>query len=254
MTKVIAIVNQKGGTGKTTTTVNLGCALAKLDKKVLLVDLDAQGNLSYSLGILDINQSMGEVLLGGKSLNEILLDREGLRVAPSQIDLADVEINIAGKLARESILKKAISKVDGFDYILIDCPPSLSLLTVNALNAADNVVIPLQMEVLSLQGLDQIIKTIDQVKDVLNSKLEILGLLPVMVDKRRKLSAEIFEHIEGNYDFKIFESQIRTNVRASEAPSFGKSLISYSPGSNGAKDYMAFAQEFIDTAERKRKN
>jgi chromosome partitioning protein len=245
MTKVIAIVNQKGGTGKTTTTVNLGCALAKKGKRVLLVDLDAQGNLGYSLGILDVDQSMGQVLLGGVSFEEILIEREGLRVAPSTIDLADVEINIAGELARESILKSILEKVDETDYILIDCPPSLSLLTINALNAASHVIIPLQMEVLSLQGLDQIIKTISQIKDVLNESLEILGLLPVMVDSRRKLSREIFEHIEENYDFKIFDSRIRTNVRASEAPSFGESLIKYAPTSNGAKDYVSFAEEVI---------
>ncbi|MEO9967364.1 MAG: AAA family ATPase [Reichenbachiella sp.] len=245
MTKVIAIVNQKGGTGKTTTTVNLGCALAKRGKKVLLVDLDAQGNLSYSLGILEIEKSIGQVILGEVEFEDILIEREGLVVAPAEIDLADVEINIAGELARESILKKVLASTKGYDYILIDCPPSLSLLTINALNAASRVIVPLQMEVLSLQGLDQIISTINQIKEVLNEKLEILGLLPVMVDSRRKLSREIFEHIEDNYNFKIFNSRIRTNVRASEAPSFGESLISYAPTSNGAKDYMSFADEIL---------
>lgn len=245
MTKIIAIVNQKGGTGKTTTTVNLGCALAKKGKKVLLVDLDAQGNLSYSLGVLEIEKSIGQVLLGEMNFKDILISREGLDIAPAEIDLADVEINIAGELARESILKKILEKETGYDYILIDCPPSLSLLTINALNAASKVIVPLQMEVLSLQGLDQIITTINQIKEVLNEDLEIMGLLPVMVDSRRKLSREIFEHIEENYSFKIFKSRIRTNVRASEAPSFGESLISYSPNSNGAKDYMAFASEIL---------
>lgn len=245
MTKIIAIVNQKGGTGKTTTTVNLGCAIAKKGKKVLLVDLDAQGNLSYSLGILEIEKSIGQVLLGELDFREILISREGLDVAPAEIDLADVEINIAGELARESILKKILAKETEYDYILIDCPPSLSLLTINALNAASRVIVPLQMEVLSLQGLDQIISTINQIKEVLNENLEIMGLLPVMVDSRRKLSREIYEHIEENYSFKIFKSRIRTNVRASEAPSFGESLISYSPNSNGAKDYMAFANEIL---------
>ena len=245
MTKTIAIVNQKGGTGKTTTTVNLGCALAKNGKKVLLVDLDAQGNLSYSLGILEIEKSIGQVIMGEVELQEILLSREGLDIAPAEIDLADVEINIAGELARESILKKILANTTGYDYILIDCPPSLSLLTINALNAASRVIVPLQMEVLSLQGLDQIISTISQIKEVLNQELEIMGLLPVMVDSRRKLSREIFEHIEENYKFKIFKSRIRTNVRASEAPSFGESLISYAPTSNGAQDYMAFAEEIM---------
>lgn len=245
MTKVIAIVNQKGGTGKTTTTVNLGCALARKGKKVLLVDLDAQGNLTYSLGILEVEKSIGQVMLGELDFGEILVTKEGVDVAPAEIDLADVEINIASELARESILKKILAQAKGYDYILIDCPPSLSLLTINALNAASRVIVPLQMEVLSLQGLDQIISTINQIKEVLNNELEIWGLLPVMVDSRRKLSKEIFEHIEENYDFRIFDSSIRTNVRASEAPSFGESLISYAPASNGAKDYMAFADEIL---------
>ncbi|MEP3389165.1 MAG: AAA family ATPase [Reichenbachiella sp.] len=245
MTKIIAIVNQKGGTGKTTTTVNLGCALAKKGKKVLLVDLDAQGNLSYSLGILEIEKSIGQVIMGEVDFQDILVSTEGLDVAPAQIDLADVEINIAGELARESILKKILAQTEEYDYVLIDCPPSLSLLTINALNAAKWVIVPLQMEVLSLQGLDQIISTINQIKEVLNENLEILGLLPVMVDSRRKLSREIYEHIEENYNFKIFNSRIRTNVRASEAPSFGESLISYAPTSNGAKDYMDFANEIL---------
>ncbi|MEP2026573.1 MAG: AAA family ATPase [Reichenbachiella sp.] len=245
MTKIIAIVNQKGGTGKTTTTVNLGCALAKKGKKVLLVDLDAQGNLSYSLGILEIEKSIGQVILGEVNIEDILVSTEGLDIAPAEIDLADVEINIAGELARESILKKVLEQVKGYDYVLIDCPPSLSLLTINALNAASRVIVPLQMEVLSLQGLDQIITTINQIKEVLNEELQIMGLLPVMVDSRRKLSREIYEHIEENYKFKIFNSRIRTNVRASEAPSFGESLISYAPTSNGAKDYMAFADEIL---------
>ncbi|WP_420583012.1 ParA family protein [Reichenbachiella sp.] len=245
MTKIIAIVNQKGGTGKTTTTVNLGCALAKKGKKVLLVDLDAQGNLSYSLGILEIEKSIGQVIMGEADFKDVLVSAEGLDVAPAEIDLADVEINIAGELARESILKNILANTKGYDYILIDCPPSLSLLTINALNTAKWVIVPLQMEVLSLQGLDQIISTINQIKEVLNEDLEILGLLPVMVDSRRKLSREIYEHIEENYNFKIFNSRIRTNVRASEAPSFGKSLISYAPTSNGAKDYMDFANEIL---------
>jgi len=242
---IIAIVNQKGGTGKTTTTVNLGCALAKKGKKVLLVDLDAQGNLSYSLGILEVKKSIAEVLLGEGRLIDILVESEGVDIAPSTIELADVEITISGTDQRESLLKNALSGVKMYDYVLIDCPPSLSLLTINALNAAQRVIIPLQMEVLSLQGLDQIIATINQIKSVLNPELDIEGLLPVMVDSRRKLSQEVFDHIAENYAFKIFDSRIRTNVRASEAPSFGKSVISYSPKSNSALDYQAFANEII---------
>jgi len=247
---IIAIVNQKGGTGKTTTTVNLGCALAKNGKKVLLVDLDAQGNLSYSLGILEVKGSIAEVLMGEGSLNDILVETDGVTIVPSTIDLADVEITIAEADQREFLLKNALSKIKKYDYVLIDCPPSLSLLTINALNAADRVIIPLQMEVLSLQGLDQIISTINQIRSVFNSDLEIVGLLPVMVDSRRKLSQEVYDHIKENYEFKIFDSRIRTNVRASEAPSFGQSVISYSPKSNSALDYKAFANEILKLTKK----
>ncbi|PIB34535.1 hypothetical protein BFP72_03470 [Reichenbachiella sp. 5M10] len=243
---IITVINQKGGTGKTTTSVNLGCALAYAKKKVLLVDLDPQGNLSYWLGISDPAHTMAEVMMEEIALEDILHEREGLKVAPSDMHLADVEINIASVENRESVLKRAlIPLADQYDYVIIDCPPSLSLLTVNALSATDKVIVPLQMEVLSLQGLDQIVNSIDRIKGVLNDKIEILGLLPVMVDSRRKLSREIHEYIDENYDLKIFKSKIRSNVRVSEAPSFGESVLSYSPSSNGAEDYKAFAKEII---------
>lgn len=247
---IIAIVNQKGGTGKTTTTVNLGCALAKKGKKVLLVDLDAQGNLSYSLGLTEFENTMAEVLVGEAELNDILLESENVHVAPSNIGLADVELSIASVENRESLLKNQLDQLNEYDYVLIDCPPSLSLLTINALNAADRVIIPLQMEVLSLQGLDLIIDTVTKIKNVFNEDLMIEGLLPVMVDRRRKLSTEVYDHIEQNYDFKIFDSSIRTNVRASEAPSFGSSVISYAPDSNSAKDYLKFADEMISLNDK----
>ncbi|MFY0625839.1 MAG: ParA family protein [Reichenbachiella sp.] len=241
-----AIINQKGGTGKTTTVVNLGCALAKKGKKVLLVDLDPQGNLSYWLGCGELENSMTDVILGETKMEDILLEREGLKVAPSDMSLANLEINIASMEEREGLLLKVIEQVEGnFDFILIDCPPSLSLLTVNALTAADKVIIPLQMEVLSLQGLDQIIASIESIKSVLNEDLEIEGLLPVMVDSRRKLSKEVHELISENYDVRVFNSQIRNNVRASEAPSFGESVLSYAPKSNSAIDYTAFAKEIL---------
>ncbi len=243
---VITVINQKGGTGKTTTSVNLGCAIALKKKKVLLVDLDPQGNLSYWMGISEPETTMAEVMMGEASLSDILIDKEGVHIAPSDMRLSDVEINIASADSRESILKKQIMSIkDNYDYVIIDCPPSLSLLTVNALTATDRVIVPLQMEVLSLQGLDQIVNNINRIKEVLNSEIEILGLLPVMVDSRRNLSREIHEFIEENYDFNIFKSKIRSNVRVSEAPSFGESVLSYSPSSNGAVDYKAFAKEIL---------
>lgn len=242
---IVSIVNQKGGTGKTTTAVNLGAVLARKKKKVLLIDLDPQGSLSYSLGISEFEKSMADVLLGEASVNNTLQDAENMSVAPSDTGLADSELTIFQIEKRESILKEAMAGVDGFDYILIDCPPSLSLLTINALNASDRVIIPMQMEVLSLQGLDLIVNTISRIKDAYNPNLDILGILPVMVDRRRKLSMEVYDHIAENYQFKIFDSQIRTNVRATEAPSFGTSVIEYDPSCNSAKDYMALGKEFL---------
>jgi len=242
---IIAIVNQKGGTGKTTTTVNLGSALAQAGRSVLLVDFDPQGNLSYSLGITGSEQTMADVLNGDAAIGDIMYEVEGMDVAPSYIELADAEISLAGLEERELLLKKQLEALS-YDYILIDCPPSLSLLTINALSAAERVIIPLQMEVLSLQGLDQIINTINSLKDVLNENLEIFGVLPTMVDRRRKLSTEIYEHIQENYELRIFEHGIRSNVRASEAPSFGQSVIQYAPSSNSANDYRAFANEILN--------
>lgn len=243
--KVVAIVNQKGGTGKTTTTLNLGSALAKKKKRILLLDMDAQGNLGYSLGVTDFEQSLADVFLGDIQLSEVIARRENMDIAPSGIGLADVELSLSDAENRSDYLKDILSEVSGYDYVLIDCPPSLSLLTVNALNAADQVVVPMQMEVLSLQGLDLITETVRKVKQSLNPDLEILGILPVMVDKRRKLSAEVHEHISQNYEVRIFQSVIRNNVKASEAPSFGSSVIEYAPTSNSARDYMTFANEFL---------
>ncbi|MBU2913587.1 MULTISPECIES: ParA family protein [Reichenbachiella] len=243
---IITVINQKGGTGKTTTSVNLGCALAQTKKKVLLIDLDPQGNLSYWLGVTAPELTMADVMMQEAKIADILQEREGLSVAPSDMSLADVEINIASIEQRESVLKKALEEVEAdYDYIVIDCPPSLSLLTVNALTATERVIVPLQMEVLSLQGLDQIVSSVARIKEVLNDKLEILGLLPVMVDGRRNLSREIYDYIEENYDLNLFESKIRSNVRVSEAPSFGESVLSYSPNSNGAEDYRQFAKEIL---------
>lgn len=243
---IITVINQKGGTGKTTTSVNLGCALAKKGKKVLLVDLDPQGNLSYWLGVGEVQTTMAEVMMSEAKLNDVIVTREGVDIAPSDMNLSDVEINIAGIENRELQLSNALKEVkQKYDVILVDCPPSLSLLTINALTASDQVIVPLQMEVLSLQGLNQIVTSVEKIRDVLNNKLEIMGLLPVMVDNRRNLSKEVYSYIEENYELKLFKSSIRNNVKVSEAPSFGESVVSYAPNSNGAVDYMAFAKEIL---------
>ena len=243
--KIIAIINQKGGTGKTTTTINLGTALASLKKKVLLIDLDPQANLSYSFGIDASNGSIAEVLQGKKTLQTILVEREGLKIAPSSLSLADVEVSLVNKIGRENILKDRLKALKGYDYVFIDSPPSLSVLTVNALNTANGVLIPAQMEVLSLQGLTQLLDTIKEVKRVLNKHLKINGIIPSMYDGRRRLSGEVLNTIDKNIKEKVFKTHIRECVKIAEAPSFAKSVLTYAPHSNGAIDYMSLAKEFI---------
>jgi chromosome partitioning protein len=243
--KIVSVINQKGGTGKTTTTINLGSALSKLGKKILLVDLDPQANLSYSLGLEEPAGTMTDVFAGSKNLKDILVSKAGLTVAPGANDLVDIEISLVSQVKREVFLKNILADAKGFDYILVDCPPSLSLLTVNALAASDEVLIPLQMEVLTLQGLSQILSTVDQIRSAFNARLKVKGIVVVMYDKRRKLSTEIQEYLQQNIDEKVFASRIRLNVKLAEAPSFGKSVLDYDGSSNGAKDYMALAEEFL---------
>jgi chromosome partitioning protein len=243
--KTIAIINQKGGTGKTTTAINLGTALARLKKKVLLIDLDPQANLSYSFGIDVSNGSIAEVLQGKKTLQTILVEREGLNIAPSSLSLADVEVSLVNKIGRENILKDRLNELKGYDYIFIDSPPSLSVLTVNALNTADYVLIPAQMEVLSLQGLTQLLDTVKEVKRVLNKALRVKGIIPSMYDGRRRLSGEVLDTIDKTIKEKVFKTHIRECVKIAEAPSFAKSVLNYAPHSNGAIDYMSLAKEFI---------
>lgn len=243
--KTIAIINQKGGTGKTTTAINLGTALARLKKKVLLIDLDPQANLSYSFGIDASNGSIAEVLQGKKTLQTILVEREGLNIAPSSLSLADVEVSLVNKIGRENILKDRLKALKGYDYVFIDSPPSLSVLTVNALNTANDVLIPAQMEVLSLQGLTQLLDTVKEVKRVLNNRLKIDGIIPSMYDVRRRLSGEVLDTIDKNIKEKVFKTHIRECVKIAEAPSFAKSVLTYAPHSNGAIDYMSLAKEFI---------
>ena len=244
-TTVVAVINQKGGTGKTTTTINLGSALAKLGKKILLVDLDPQSNLSYSLAVPSTAGTLADVFLGAKKLQDILVHKDGISVAPGSNDLVDIEISLVSQPKRESFLKSILADAKGFDYVLIDCPPSLSVLTLNALSAADEVIIPLQMEVLTLQGLDQIMQTVQKVKKAFNPKLKIKGIVVVMFDVRRKLSQEVLQYLRENIEERIFNSQIRLNVKLAEAPSFGKSILDYDAASYGAKDYKLLAEEFL---------
>jgi len=243
--KTIALINQKGGTGKTTTAINLGSALAAKGKKVLLVDFDPQANLTYSFGIQPEKGSITEFMQGKQVLQALLASKEGLDILPSSPTLADFEVSIVNKIGRENLLKDRLNGIKGYDYVFVDCPPSLSILTVNALNATNEVLIPLQMEILSLQGLSQLLGTIQEVKQVLNKKLKVRGIIASMYDSRRKLSKEVMEEIEKNIKERVFKTVIRECVRIAEAPSFAKSVLTYAPSSNGARDYMDLAKEFL---------
>lgn len=243
---IYSIVNQKGGTAKTTTTLNLGSALAKEGFKVLLVDFDAQASLTYSLGHLDIKHSISDVLRQDVTFKAALINSEAFDLMPSDIGLADLELSLLEADKREYFLENILLEpAKLYDYILIDCPPSLSILTINALTSSDRVIVPMQLDVLSLQGLELILKTIDSIKTALNPKIQLLGVLAVLVDARRKLTQEVLDYLDENFEVRVFESMIRMNVKASEAPSFGQSVLDYAPSSNSARDYKDLANELI---------
>ena len=244
--RIITITNQKGGTGKTTIAMNLGVALASMGKEMLLIDFDPQANLTYSFGIHKPKNTIVEVLQGKQTIQTILVKREGLDIAPSSSRLADLEVSIINKIGREQLLSERLKDLGGYDYIFIDSPPALSILTVNALTVADEVLIPLQMEVLSFQGLTQLLKTIDEVKGVLNKNLKIGGIIVSMYDSRRRLSVEVLNEIKNNLEERVFNSVIRICVKIAEAPSFARSVLSYAPSSNGAVDYRNLAKEFLN--------
>ena len=241
---IIAVCNHKGGTGKTTTTVNLGKALALEGKSVLLIDLDSQANLSYSLGINASEKNIGDVIFKKATIKDAVIRKEGMDVVPTNNSLYQYEEAIIKNDYGYELLKDALQNLN-YDYILIDCPPSQSSLNINAFCAADKVLVPMLMDVLSLQGLNQILQSIKDVKEYLNSNLEVLGVLGVLVDERRHLTREILEYIQGNYPVTVFNNYIRANVKAAEAPSHGVSLIEYAPNSRAAADYIALANEIL---------
>ena len=253
MGKVIAITNQKGGVGKTTTSVNLSACIAKLGKKVLLIDMDPQGNASSGLGIDKDNLELCiyDVLINGMTMNDVIVPTalKKLKIAPASIDLAGAGVELVNLPQREHILKKALKEVkDDYDFIFIDCPPSLDLLTLNALTAADGVLIPIQSEFYALEGVSQLINTVNLVKKSLNEKLEVEGVLLTMFDGRTNLSIQVADEVKKFFTTKVYKTIIPRNVRLSEAPSYGEPIIIYDPKSKGAEVYMKLAKEVIKNA------
>jgi len=239
----IALVNQKGGVGKTTTAVNLSAALAQLDRRVLLIDLDPQSNATISFGIPPHQQKVTSYsVLNGEPLQPVRVS-ENLHLIPSNIELAGAEMELASTIGRETVLRDGLAGLSGYDFVLLDCSPSLGLLSINALSYVSEVMIPLQCEFLALHGISLLIRTIDLVKKRLNPGLEITGVIPSMYDSRKSLARETVVEIESYFKEKVFKSKIRTNVRLAEAPSHGKSIFDYAPESYGAEDYMALARE-----------
>ncbi|MDT8411785.1 MAG: ParA family protein [Vicingaceae bacterium] len=247
---IISIVNNKGGTGKTTTTVNIGKALSLLNKKVLLIDLDPQANLSYSFGISTEGCILGEVLLEANVSQQDIYTIGEVDIVPSTNELIDYEYEFIKRGYPFTLFKETVATIkDKYDFILVDCPPSVSFLTVNALIGSDAVLIPMQMDVLSLQGLNQILNSIEKIKLQYNPNLYVLGVLAVLVDERRQLTNEILQIVNNEYGINVFNNYIRQNVKAAEAPSFGLSVIEYAPHSNSAQDYLNVTNEMMKIIE-----
>ena len=246
--RAIAIVNQKGGVGKTTTTVNLGASLALLGKRVLIVDIDPQGNTTSGLGVekASLEQDVYSVLLADVPAVEAIVPTgvPNLDLLPATLGLAGAEIELVSATARESRLQAALAPLtEAYEYVLIDCPPSLGLLTLNALTAADEVVIPVQAEYYALEGLSQLTQVVGRVRDALNPELRISGVLVTMFDGRTRLAMEVLEEVNKHFPSQVFRTQIPRNVRLSEAPSYGKPIALFDSKSRGAQAYFALARE-----------
>ncbi len=254
MGKIIAIANQKGGVGKTTTSVNLAASLGVLEKKVLLIDADPQANASSGLGVDVDNVEVGsyQLIEHSASAEECIIKTSApnLDIIPAHIDLVAIEIELVDKEEREYMLKKAISHLRAsYDYILIDCAPSLGLLTLNALTAADSVIIPIQCEYFALEGLGKLLNTIKSVQRIHNAHLDIEGMLLTMYDSRLRLSNQVVEEVQKHFSDMVFQTIIQRNVRLSEAPSYGESIINYDVSSKGASNYLSLAKEIIKKQE-----
>lgn len=254
MSKTIAVGNQKGGVGKTTTTVNLGAALASLGKKVLIIDSDSQGNATSGLGVERSSQdaSLYEVLVNQVKIQDVIVQtsQENLEIVPSNIQLAAAELELVNIENRESRMKEAIAPIrHNYDYILIDCPPSLGQLSINAFTASDTILIPVQAEYYALEGLTQLLNTIRLVQKTYNRQFRIEGVLITMLDARTNLGFEVMEEVRKYFHEKVYNTVIPRNIRLSEAPSFGQSVIEYDPRSRGAEMYIELAKEVIANGE-----
>ena len=250
MARVVAVANQKGGVGKTTTVINLGASLAAAEKRVLLVDFDPQTNCTSGLGMRGEGDrpSVYDVVTGGAQAAKVVLATTlpFLHLLPGAISLAGAEVELVGETRREFVLKEALEPLrPDYDYILIDCPPSLGLLTLNALVAADEVLIPIQGEYFALEGVSELLRTLERVREELNPDLAIRGVLLTMMDERTNLGRQVSEEIHRFFGHKVYQSRIPRNVRLAEAPSFGKPILLYDIASRGAQSYLQVAQEFL---------
>lgn len=254
MNRVIAIANQKGGVGKTTTAINLSACLADIGKKVLALDLDPQGNMTSGLGVDkdEIERSVYDLIIGNAGIEECICKNvlDNLDVLPSNIDLSAAEIEMIGVENKEFILKNEMEKIkDDYDFVIIDCPPALSMLTINAMTTADSVLVPIQCEYYALEGLTQLIHTIELVQERLNSSLQIEGVVFTMYDARTNLSLQVVENVKDNLNQNIYKTIIPRNIRLAEAPSYGMPINMYDPKSAGAESYMQLADEVIRKGE-----
>lgn len=259
MGKVISIANQKGGVGKTTTAINLAASLAAVEHPTLVIDIDPQSNTTSGLGIdsKTVTNSVYEIMIGSTDMEETIRQTEldFLDLVPAHINLVGAEIEMIDREERENILKKAIENArDKYDFVIIDCPPSLGLLTINALTASDSIVIPVQCEYFALEGLGQLLNTIKIVRQHLNPDLDIEGVLLTMYDTRTRLSNQVADEVKRYFDDRVFKAVIARNVRLAEAPSFGKPALLYDSTSIGAKNYLALAREIIKRNKKLFKN